>query len=460
MVDHAFASDPEREPSDVSPVAQVPRWRPETRFAFRFAFLYLALVIYPFPLEDLLNLDIPDPWISVVPWLGRHLFHLEITTKYFGGDSLYGYALGVFLLTLAALGAVVWSLLDRKRAHYESLYSWLRLWVQLYLGVMLIGYGMAKVLPFQMLPPSLSRLMMRLGDLSPQSLAWVYMGSSIPYTRFTGLIETGAGILLFVPRLARLGALIAVGALAHVFMINMSYDVNVKRLSFNLLLMSLFLAAPELPRLANVFVFNRRVEPVTRAPLFQRKWLNHAILAAQLIFGCYVLAGRWVFVFPRHKNYEALPQTVPFYGIWTVEDFVLNGQTRPPLVTDDVRWNQVIFDVPDTADVPLENNACYPGMAIMSMSGSRILYWMQFDKSRNAMGLMKLDDEKNIAALFPPPFQADATFSVEQVQAERLRLDGVLDGQHIRTTLRRTQVNFLLRNRGFHWIINYTFWGR
>lgn len=392
-----MSADSTQTASAVSSATHPARWRTATRAGFRFTFTYLALYMFPFPL-DYFGLNVPDPWIRVVPWLGHHLFHLEITTQYGGGDTLYGYAWNIFV-SLAAVIAVIWSLLDRKRAHYDSLYRWLRVWVRVYLGTMMISYGMAKVLPFQMLPPSQSRLMMRLGDMSPMSLAWAYMGSSIPYARFTGMVEAVGGILLFVPRLALLGALVSAGALAQVFMINMSYDVGVKLFSFNLLLMSLFLTAPDLHRLADLLVFNRRVEPANRARLFQRQWLNYGLLAAQILFGSYVLGTGWVRDFPRHKNYDALPQTVPFYGVWTVEDFVLNGQPRPPLVTDGIRWNQVIFDVPDAFDVPVDNDS-YPGMAIMSMSGLRILYWMQFDKSKSAIALMKLDDEQGVGPVY------------------------------------------------------------
>lgn len=262
-----IAPDPQRHaPPDMqAAIAHPVKWRAATRVGFRFAFVYLVLYLFPFPLYYL-GLNPPDPWEKVVPWLARHLFHLEITTRYGdgGGDTLYGYAWNVFLAALAAFTTAMWSLLDRDRAHDDSLYRWLRLWVRVYLGTMMFSYGMVKVLPFQMLPPSQSRLLMRLGDMSPMSLAWAFMGSSTAYARFTGLVEVLGGALLFVPSLTTLGALICTGALAQVFTLNMGYDVPVKLFSFNLLLISLFLLAPDLRRLADMLVFNRRVEPVSQ----------------------------------------------------------------------------------------------------------------------------------------------------------------------------------------------------
>lgn len=121
----------------------------------------------------------------------------------------------------------------------------------------------------------------------------------------------------------------------------------------------------------------------------------------------------------------------------------------------------MVFDTPDGFDVPVDNDL-HPGMAIMSMDGSRRLYWIQFNRSKNVVALMKLDDEKGTGRnnFGRPPFQATAQLSVENPQPDLLRLDGELDGQHIHVSLHRTQINFILRSRGFHWINNRPFWGR
>ena len=43
------------------------------------------------------------------------------------------------------------------------------------------------------------------------------------------------------------GAILCVLVLSNVFALNIAYNVNVKLFSFNLLLMAIFLAAPEIP---------------------------------------------------------------------------------------------------------------------------------------------------------------------------------------------------------------------
>ena len=433
-------------------------WSPVVRVAFRFVFVFFLLFEDLFPYRY--DRGVLDPlWRRVVPWVGAHVLHVPISTAFGWGDTVYGYAGTLFFVALAAIATVAWSIFDRKRANYVTLHRWLRVYVALYLGVEMLGYGVAKVFPSQMLPPSQSRLLVRLGDMSPQALLWAFMGASRTYTVFTGLAELIGGVLLFVPRLTTLGALICAGALTNVVMLNVGYDFEVKLYSSMLLVMSLFLIAPDARRLANLLAFNRTAEPADRESFFRLKRLNHAFLALQLAFGAYVLVTYSIETYPRGKKFAERPQSVPFYGIWQIDEFRVNGESRPPLLTDAVRWQRVVFDVPDGVD------CCEPyfGMAIQSMDGFRRLYWMQVDRVKKVIQLMKLNDEEagpEGGGFKPPQFKAAAQFSFENPSQEQLILEGDLDQQHIHAVLSRASIDFLLLNRGFHWINNRPFWGR
>ena len=72
---------------------------------------------------------------------------------------------------------------------------------------------------------------------------WSSIGSSPAYESFAGCAELLGGILLIVPRTTTLGALVCLADMTQVFMLNMTYDVPVKLLSFHLILLSLFLLA-------------------------------------------------------------------------------------------------------------------------------------------------------------------------------------------------------------------------
>jgi hypothetical protein len=73
---------------------------------------------------------------------------------------------------------------------------------------------------------------------------WRQVGRSYPYEALLGAVEVPAGILLFVPRTATPGAPVGFASMARVLMLNMTFDVPVKILSFHLLLTRLVLSAP------------------------------------------------------------------------------------------------------------------------------------------------------------------------------------------------------------------------
>src|SRR5579859_5260248 len=225
------------------------RWNPALKIGFRFACCYLFLFCFPFPLGSIPYTGKPAEWYEllwqkVVPWMASHLLRLSQPITIFtngSGDTRFDYIKALCLLVVAALASVLWSVLDRKRQNYGRLHQWLRLYVRLYLGATLLGYGAYKVIPSQFPPMWQWRYLQTYGDSSPMGVLWTFMSASASYTIFAGAIEMLGGILLFLPRLVTLGALISVGAMANVFMLNMSYDVPVKLYSFHLLLLAIFL---------------------------------------------------------------------------------------------------------------------------------------------------------------------------------------------------------------------------
>jgi len=44
------------------------------------------------------------------------------------------------------------------------------------------------------------------------------------------------------------------------------------------------------------------------------------------------------------QQLDRMPLTNPFYGIWSVDEFAADGEVRPPILTDNLRWQRVIFD--------------------------------------------------------------------------------------------------------------------
>ena len=86
------------------------------------------------------------------------------------------------------------------------------------------------------------------------------MGYSTPYNLFTGLLETLGGLLLLFKRTRLLGAMIVIVVMSNIVMLNFSYDVPVKLFSLHLLVMTVFIIAPDVKRLLNFLVYNKGVQ--------------------------------------------------------------------------------------------------------------------------------------------------------------------------------------------------------
>ena len=111
----------------------------------------------------------------------------------------------------------------------------------------------------------------------------------MPYRIFTGCTELLGGLLLLLPRTMVLGALISMATLIQIFMLNLTADIGLKQFAFHLLLLAVLLLIPELRRLGALFLTDRPVPASTEPPLFRTPRANRAAVAAQIVFGLYLV---------------------------------------------------------------------------------------------------------------------------------------------------------------------------
>ena len=426
------------EPESLAPeVDDKPRWGLAQRIAFRFVLAYFVFYTFPFPVDALpftsaLSQKYNNFWEAIVPWVGKHVLHLSYDITIFtngSGDTTFNYVQVLCFLMLAAFATAIWSWLDRRRPNYQQLHQWLRLLIRFVLAGAMISYGAYKIIPAQMPAPYFTRLLEPYGDSSPMGLLWTFIGASKGFEIFTGCAEMLGGVLLILPRTTLLGALVCLADTTLIFILNMCYDVPVKLYSFHLLLMSVFLLAPDLKRLANLFLFNRGVEAVPAAQFFQRKRLNLVLLTLQILFGFYLIGSSLYQAnqqTPSRLGFAAKP---PLYGIWMVDEFAVDGQVRPPLLTDATRWQRVIFQFPQT-------------LTIQPMSGPNQNFLLNLNMDGKTLSLGKRNE---------PEWKASFTFA--EPDGGLMTLEGEIDGH--RTTARLVRFDeskFLLNSRGFRWI--------
>jgi hypothetical protein len=434
------AVDVARSSGAATPEARTPQWSLGTRIAFRFFFIYFVLFTADVPIQF-----VPIPFLQAIAgryfawlqltsrWVGENLLGMREAFSHFvvnppGGshDQAVAWVESVVYLGVAVVGTVLWSWLDRKRPNYTTLYSWLFFYLRMILGIMMINYGSVKVIPAQFPTPALSRLLERFGNASPQGMLWTSMGASQSYSFFAGLTEVMGGMLLFVPRLATLGLLLSLGALGNVFMLNVGYDVPVKLGILNWIVMALFLLAPDAKRLFDFFVLNRRAEPAVVRPLFQRRSWQLAAVALQIAFGLVFLGYR------MHRSQQIVDQikhdrlSAPLYGIWTVDEFVPDGQAAPGSVD---AWRRMTID------------SIHAGL-IESVSGLERRVVVQFQPGTRMLKLTMPDD---------PRWSAELMY--DDGARPILLLRGKVDGSQVHAKLHREdETKFQLLSQPFRWI--------
>jgi len=427
-------------PTSLPQVSAVP-WTLACRVAFRFCFMYLGLFclstqifgnLVPLPGVDLPDLATVWPMRPIILWAGAHILRITHPLVYAdtgSGDRTFDWVLVFCLLIVAAAATGVWSILDRKRENYSALYKWFRLFIRFALATQMILYGMLKLIPLQMPFPFLTKLIEPFGNFSPLGVLWYSIGASPAYETFTGCAETLGGLLLILPRTTLLGALICLADTIQVFTLNMTYDVPVELLSFHLLLLSSFLIAPELSRLADFFFWNRAVRPSAQPELFHTNRANRIALAGQVLLGLWIVGmnvyGGWS---GWHTNGGGRPKS-PFYGIWNVEQLSIDGQLRSPLLTDYDRWRRAIFDFPKQ-------------MSFQRMNDTGDGYAVSINETDKTMTLTRNTDKT-----------WTGNFTFQRPTPQQLILDGSLGGHKMHMQLELVDRNkFLLVNRGFHWI--------
>jgi hypothetical protein len=411
-------------------------WSERKRLAFRFCFLYFATYIFftpnnELPLINTLYEGLNDLLHRFIPWFAQHIFGYRKPITIFtngSGDTTYDYMLWFFGIVLTIAGTIIWTLLDRKRKEYQRLYYWIRVLVRYYLFYTMISYGFYKVIKVQFPFPSLSRLVEPYGNSSPMGLAWTYMGYSTIYNYFTGFAELLGGLLLLTRKTTTIGALVCLGVMTNVFMINMGYDVPVKLLSFNTILMGLFLLGKDIQRLANFFILNRTVLPSNLSfPHFNKKG-RYSLLAVKLFL---IISLIWLTVSDAWDYYRRFGNNAPkppLYGIYYPETFTRNNTPVPPLQTDSTRWNRVIVSYKDYADIRLMND-------------SALVYRFKIDTLAKTAILYSFLDTLNKSRfnyVVDPPY---------------LTLTGKMGKDSVFIKLKRFDENrFRLVNRGFHWV--------
>ena len=411
-------------------------WSLAQRVGFRFVFIYVLLYTFPGPIDELPGTD----WIgnatgwltrATVPWFGSHVLGMAkpISLQPSGsGDRMFNWVLVAMQLAVAIVGAIIWSLVDRRRKSHPKLFAAFHLYLRFTLGAILLGYGFDKIFPNQFESINPVRLTQYIGEAAPGGFAWFFLGFSAPYVIFAGAGETIAGLLLFFRRTTTLGAIIGGAVLTNVFALNMAYDIPVKQFSFHLLLFAAFLVACDAQRMLNVLIRNQPTDARVETPVFTTPRAKR--LAT--VFGSLLVL--WIIGSDMKRENEGLHQfgrlapRNPLWGIYEVEQISRNGVTQQPLLSDRTYWKRL---------------AVRNGMgSVRFATDSLVRYGMRVDSVKHT-----------VRFLTGPDTTKHLTFAYSFPDSTHFELHGrvAADSVVMRFT-RRAESSYLLVGRGFHWV--------
>ena len=323
-------------------------WPAAKKYLLRFGFLYWVFYIFPYGFEYLnwLTPDDISPWTGVTQWFGETFlgwsFDPERLRK--GFDTKYDYSRFLLIAVLSLVLAAIWYVIDaRKRWQYNNrLNSLLRTILRYHVGFTMFLYGIAKVYLYQFGYMGLDRMDNAVGENSPMGFLWLFMSYSPTYNIGTGLIEMIGGTLLFFRRTTLLGGIVCFVAMANVVLIDIAYDVTVKMFAIHLMLMVMVLLLDDAKRIFSLLIFNRSIAPRFDVPLISAKYrIPGYVLKTGLI--SYVLIITFQFSGGiRETRIERLKQNT-LHSKYTVEQFVINSDTLPPLRGDEARWDELMI---------------------------------------------------------------------------------------------------------------------
>ena len=316
-------------------------------------------------------------WMGLVPWVGREVLRLPEAVAFRpsgSGDTLFMWVQTWCLLALTFFGALIWSWFDRARRSDLVVHAIVRMLVRYALGSAMIFYGLSKVLHLQMPTPGVDRLIQPYGESSPMGLVWTFMGLSPAYSFFAGACELIGGLLLLFRRTTLLGALMVVGVMANVVLINLCFDVPVKLYSTQLLVAAVFLTGPDWPRLRGVLFTDQAVAPKVAAMIPGRAWSRRT---RSVLAGVNLVVVGWVVYSMGWSQWQrataqanmAPGKTRGLEGLYEVRGFVQDGAEQALVVTEGGLWRYVSF-------------SAHESMRVRRMDGSRRSYRLVVDPGK------------------------------------------------------------------------------
>jgi hypothetical protein len=328
-------------------------WKNYQKIAFRIAFLYfffLCIPTYPAFYERLFSLRFSkityNDFQEIVAFWPPQLVTIESEEGVFG---IYNYINLILVFVADVIGGTIWSLADRRSTQYNKLYYWVRVLARYRLAYGMIGWGLKKAFPMQMVYPTVGMLNTPFVDMAEKKLYWSHVGVSFGYTVFLGFAEIIPGLLLLHRKTSVLGAALAAVVTFNICIANHAYDAGVAVPAAYFALIGIFIAWYDLPKIWSLLVKEKDIQPYRYYPDLSGKWQRWVRGGLKTVFNflfVFVAAALWAYGFFNGNNYNipSTPGIAGARGYYNVTEFRLNGKLIPYSPQDSIRWQDALFE--------------------------------------------------------------------------------------------------------------------
>jgi hypothetical protein len=328
-------------------------WTTVQKVAFRIGFIYMLLLCIPLYLKfykDVFSLQFSKityhDFQAIVAFWPPQIITIESEEGVFG---LLNYINLILVFIISVAGGLLWTALDKKTTQYSKLYYWIRVLARYRLAYGMVGWGLKKAFPMQMVYPTVGMLNTPFIDMAEKKLYWSHVGVSFWYTVFLGFAEIIPGLLLLNRKTASLGGALAAVVTFNICIANHAYDAGVAVPAAYFAIIGIFVVWYDLPKIWNLLVKERDILPYRYNPVFSQPWQKRLASGVKWTFNFLfvpVAAALWGygFFFGNNYNIPSTPGLADAKGYYNVTEFRLNGQVLPYTPQDSIRWQDATLE--------------------------------------------------------------------------------------------------------------------
>ncbi|MBC8755047.1 DoxX family protein [Kordia sp. YSTF-M3] len=315
---------------------------------WRFSLLFIFFYIVPNDIGYLVGYENYDPttWNRPIMWIGENLYGWEFNLDrlFQGFDSRFEVSRYTFVTLAGLIGTCIWLLIDRyfKKKYTNTVKIAVQTILRYHLGIVLIDYGLSKIFMLQFGTIGIDTLEKTIGEVSGMGLMWNFLSFSEVVVMFSGWMEFIGGFLLFFRKTTFLGAMILLGIMANVVIMDIGYGITLTMFAILLFCFILLLISTQLKSLFTYFVLNKTTKPNAYNPLVKSKKIR-------IVFKVFLLSLIGYFYAKDYSERivnETENRYAWFTNLQTVETFVINGDTLSTAAKEknSKAWRKISFN--------------------------------------------------------------------------------------------------------------------